>query len=64
MSLLSMPHQQSIHKLVIMFTLLQEGGDLDLQSFYFGRQRFVPGFRSFQLLLHILLLFLKIFILL
>lgn len=52
-----MPYQQSIHKLIIMLPLLQESGDLDLQRFNFSRQRFVPGFRGFQLLLHVLVVF-------
>lgn len=45
-----------------MFTLLQEGGDLHLQSFHFAQQRFVPGLRGFQLLLHILVVFQQGFI--
>lgn len=56
------PHQQSIHELVIMFTLLQEGGDLGLQSFQFSRQSFVPGFGGLQLLLHIVVVFQEGFI--
>ena len=56
------PYQQSIHKLVVMFTLLQQGGNLDLQSFHLSRQRFVPGFRGFQLLLPILLVFLEVLV--
>lgn len=40
-----------------MFTLLQEGGYLDLQGFHLGRQNFVPGFWGFQLFLHLLMVF-------
>ena len=52
-----MTYQQSIHKLIIMLPLLQKGGDLAFKNFYVTWQRFVPGFRGFQLFLHILVVF-------